>query len=107
MTDLKVDYQVLDASCRTLDKLKVDFDGIEKRRDSTEGYWGHDDVKDAMDEFASNMDHHRKDLAKEIAEVHDKLEATVKAFREADQKLKDELEKNISSDATDAPGGRR
>jgi phage-related tail protein len=101
MTDLKVDYDVLDASTQTLETLKSDFDNIERRRDTTDGYWGHDDVTDAMDEFASNMDHHRKDLSKEISEVHKKLEATVKTFREADQKLKDELEKNISADEPD------
>lgn len=99
MTDLKVDYAVLDASRHTLDRLKADFDGIERRRDTTDGCWGHRDVTDAMHDFASNMDHHRKDLSKEIAEVHDKLEATVKAFRDADQKLQDELEKNTSSDS--------
>lgn len=55
MADLNVDVVVLEATQRSLSTLKSEFDGIEDRRDDTSDIWGHDDVKAAMDEFASTM----------------------------------------------------
>lgn len=99
MTDLKVDFEVLGATERSLDRLKSEFDNIEDRRDDTRDIWGHQEVREAMDEFAGNMDHHREDLSKEIEDVGKKVEATIEAFEEADQKLADELKRNISDKA--------
>jgi uncharacterized protein Yka (UPF0111/DUF47 family) len=91
MTDLKVDGAVLAASERTLASLKSDFDGIEQRRDTTRSIWGHDAVADAMHEFASNMDRHRRRLSEEIATVGEKVSATLEAWDETDSQLADSL----------------
>lgn len=96
MGDLMVDIAVLTASERDLAQLKSEFDGIEDRRDDTAEVWGHDGLRDAMHEFASNMKHHRKELSEKIQANGEKIGATLDAFREADEKLASELEKNTS-----------
>ncbi len=96
MGDLEVDYALLEESGRTLSTLRSDFDDIKGRGSETEDFWGHHEVKDAMDEFTSNMDHHREELSAEIGDVGEKLDATETTWREADQKLVDELDKNTT-----------
>lgn len=104
MADLRVDRAVLSASERTLSSLRSEFDSIEDRRDDTRGIWGHDGLRDAMHEFASNMKHHRRELSDKITETGEKISATLEAFREADEQLASELEKNT---ATEPAGGPR
>ena len=93
MSDLKVDYYRLEDSVSTLSSLKDEFDGIEGRRDDTAGVWGHDKVKGAMDEFASNMDYNRGKLSEEIQTVGEKMQGTLDAFRAADEKLAESFDK--------------
>lgn len=87
MSDLKVDYYALEDSEATLRDLKAEFDDIEGRRDDTAGIWGHDSVRDAMHEFASNMDYNRGKLSEEIKTVGEKMAGTLEAFRTADAEL--------------------
>lgn len=95
--DLEVDYNLLEASRTTLTSLRGDFDHIKSRGKDTEDLWGHHEIRDAMDKFSSNMDHHREELSKEIGDVGEKIEATIQTFRDADQKLADDLAKNTDS----------
>lgn len=92
-SDLKVDYYRLEDSVSTLSSLKDEFDGIEGRRDDTAGVWGHDRVKGAMDEFASNMDYNRGKLSEEIQTVGEKMHGTLDAFRGADEKLAESFDR--------------
>jgi hypothetical protein len=87
VSDLKVDYYTLEDSESTLRDLKAEFDGIEDRRDDTSDIWGHDSVRDAMHEFASNMDYNRRKLSEEIQTVGEKMAGTLEAFRTADAEL--------------------
>lgn len=96
MPDLKVDFEVLRSSQKTLSQLKSDFDNIENRRDDTRNIWGHESIRDAMDEFASNMDHHREDLSKSIDATGKKVESTIHTFEKADENMKEQLEKDSS-----------
>lgn len=86
-SDLKVNYILLEQAEAKLDTLRNEFDNIEKRRDRTEDHWGHDGVKDAMHEFASNMDYNRKKLSEKLSTVKEKVTGTLEAFREADAEL--------------------
>lgn len=106
MTDLRVDYAVLEASTSSLTRLRSEFDAIERRRDATSDLWGHEAVRDAMDEFASNMHHHREALSKEMGTVQEKLQGTISAFREADAKLAAELEENTTHQPPTGGSGR-
>lgn len=85
--DLKVDYYQLEDSERDLGSLKSEFDTIEKRRDRTDDIWGHGGVKDAMGEFAGNMDYNRGKLSEKIQEVKDKVTNTLETFRGVEEKL--------------------
>ena len=93
MSDLKVDYWALEDSVTTLASLTSEFDDIEGRRDDTSGIWGHHSVKDAMHEFASNMDYNRRKLTEEIATVGQKMSSTLEAFRKADEELAKSFDK--------------
>ena len=52
---------LLEMAEKDLGTLKHEFDNLEKRRDETEDLWGHRGVRDAMGEFAGNMDRKRFD----------------------------------------------
>lgn len=95
--DLKVDYYRLEDSKRDLATLKTEFDDIEKRRDRTEDIWGHGGVRDAMDEFAGNMDYNRGKLSEKIQQVHDKVVNTLDTFRG----MEDELAASFDSERSD------
>ncbi|MET0931325.1 MAG: hypothetical protein ABWX74_17525 [Aeromicrobium sp.] len=86
-SDLQVDYMLLEMAEKELDGLKKEFDDIEKRRDESSDFWGSDEVKDAMHEFASNMDYHRKKLSEKLDTVRSKVTTTLETFREADAEL--------------------
>lgn len=96
MGDLRVDDATLESCEGTLQWLKSEFDSLEHRRDDTRGIWGNDQLRDAMHTFASNMKHHRRELAQKIADTGDKIATSREAWTEADEKLQSELEKNTS-----------
>ena len=96
MGDLVVNGQQLEESYGKLTWLKQQFDSIESRYSDTRGIWGTDRLRDAMHEFATNMKHHRKELAQKIEDTGAKIESSREAFEEADAKLKTELEKNTA-----------
>jgi hypothetical protein len=91
--DLKVDYYALERSETDLATLKTEFDTIEKRRDTFEDIWGHSGVKDAMHEFASNMDYNRGKLSEKITQVGDKISNTLETFRGVDAELATSFDK--------------
>jgi hypothetical protein len=57
VADLKVVGEVLSESASALGASRSELDGIERRRDEIRDIWGHDEVRGAMHEFASNMDY--------------------------------------------------
>ncbi len=94
MSDLKVDFQTLEASHATAVALKSEFDGLPHRYDDYQGAWGKDNIRGAMHVFATNWDYHRAKLSDKIQEVGEKIESCVQTFHEADQKLYDSLRKS-------------
>lgn len=102
MPDLSVDIRVLDAASASLELLRSEFDGIESRTDGASDIYGSRGVADAMHEFSHNMRHHRTELSEKMGETKEKVAATLEAFRDADQKLADELEKNLTTTPGDS-----
>lgn len=94
MSDLKVDFETLEASHATAVSLKAEFDGLPHRYDDSEGSWGKDDIRGAMHVFATNWDYHRAKLSDKIQEVGEKIESCIQTFHEADQQLYDSLTKS-------------
>lgn len=90
--DLRVDYYRLEDSEKVLKDLKSDFDGIEGAVSDSLDVWSHDKVRDAMDEFAGNMDYNRKKLSQKIEHCVEKIQTTLQTFRDADQDLADSFD---------------
>src|SRR5699024_2610391 len=78
--NLVVNGVELDESYGKLTWLKSEFDSIESRNSDTRGIWGNDKLRDAMHEFATNMKHHRKELAQKIEDTRKKIESSQEAF---------------------------
>jgi phage-related protein len=95
MGDLVVDDDLLRQSASTLATIKREFDTIEDRRDGTADLWGHPEVKSAMHEFASNMDHHRRKLSEKIQTCGEKVEAVIEAFDQVDGELANSFEEPV------------
>ena len=94
MADLLVDYYALEDSEKVLADLKGEFDHIETNVSDSTSVWSHDLVKDAMGEFAGNMDYNRKKLSQKIQDCGEKITTTLETFRDADQQLADKLDKD-------------
>jgi uncharacterized protein YukE len=97
MGDLQVDYDRLSTSQTKLHALKQEFDNIDHRADMGTDVWSHSAVRSAMQEFGGNMDYNRKKLSERLQACGEKVENTLKTFRETDAKLAAELEKSRQS----------
>ena len=100
MPDLSVDVAVLDATESSITTLRQEFDGIETRTEDAADIYGHRGVADAMHEFSHNMRLHRTELSEKMSGTGEKVSATLETFREADQALADELERNVTTTTT-------
>lgn len=98
MTDLSVDLAVLESARTSMRALTDEFRAIEDRHDADARAYGHDEVRDAMHEFTHNWHHHREQLVEKMDEGAEKITGTIDAFRDADQKLADELERNTTDE---------
>lgn len=94
MSDLKVDFETLEASHATALDLKTEFDDLSHRYDDHSDSWGKDNIRGAMHNFATNWGYHREVLSQKIQEVGEKIESCIETFRKADQQLYDQLTKH-------------
>jgi hypothetical protein len=93
MSDLVVDFTTLEESHSTAMTLKADFDGLPHNYDDYKDAWGKDNIRGAMDNFSNNWDYHRAVLSDKINEVGEKIESCLETFKDADQQLYDQLQK--------------
>lgn len=91
MSDLKVDYQLLDSIERSLTSLHSEFQNIKTQTGAYDGAMGSGDVASAMDGFAGNWDDHRKNLLSSIQTLGTMVSETKRQFQKADNKLKNSL----------------
>ena len=98
-SDLEVDAEILGKLYQDLGEVKETFDGIEDHTDATAGLWCDGSVRDAMDEFSSNMDHNRKELSDKIKEVRDKVKSTVETWGQAEDDLASQFDKGVAAEA--------
>ncbi|KHL10484.1 hypothetical protein CLV56_1860 [Mumia flava] len=92
MADLKVDYYRLEDSERVMSQLKSEFDGIEDDVSDSTSVWSHPKVRDAMGDFAGNMDYNRKKLSQKLQDCGEKVSNTLETFRGADAELAKQLD---------------
>jgi hypothetical protein len=91
LSDLKVDYQLLDSIERSLTSLHSEFSNIQAQTGDYDGAMGSGDVASAMDGFAGNWNDHRKDLLSSIQSLGQMVSETKQQFQQTDNKLKGSL----------------
>ena len=91
MSDLVIDYQLLQDCSASLTAIHQEFDGVGGHEKDLTGIWGSSDIAHAMDDFAGNWDYHRKKILGSIESLGTMVDTTVKAFQDADKQLKDAL----------------
>jgi hypothetical protein len=90
--DLKVDYELLEGSGRTLSQMQSQLENLSDWSHSTEGCWGSGEIASAMsDHFAGNWNSHRKRMIEAMKSLSELCEKSVKEFRELDSKQAHEL----------------
>jgi hypothetical protein len=87
MADLKVDYQLLDSSERTLSNLTSEFQNIKAQESGYDGAMGSGDIASAMDSFAGNWDYHRGKLVGSMQALGKMIGESKKQFTQTDTKL--------------------
>jgi hypothetical protein len=92
VSDLKVDFETLEASHSTAETLKSEFDDLPHRVGDVA--WGADTIDGAMHVFGTNWSYHREVLSGKIQEVGEKIESCIETFHDADQKLYEALTKS-------------
>jgi uncharacterized protein YukE len=91
--DLKVDYQLLDSTERTLSSLTSEFQNIKAQEGSYDGAMGSGDIASAMDAFAGNWDSHRAKLVGSMQALGKMISESRKQFTHTDTKLASDLTK--------------
>jgi hypothetical protein len=93
MSDLKVDYGILQETEKTLTSLHTEFSNIKTQERVYDSEWGSGDVEGAMHSFTNNWDDHRKKLLSAIESVGKLVSESVETFQKADGKLATSLTK--------------
>lgn len=93
MSDLKVDYQLLDSIESSLSSLLSGFQNIKAQTGGYDGAMGSSAIVSAMDGFAGNWDDHRKNLVSSIQALGTMVGETKEHFQGTDNKLSKSLTK--------------
>lgn len=91
MSDLKVDYSLLESIERRLTSLHGEFQNIQAQTSGYDGALGSGAVASAMDGFAGNWNDHRQDLLNSIETLGKMVSETIQQFQQTDNKLKSSL----------------
>jgi hypothetical protein len=87
MPDLKVDYQLLESTERTLSSLVSEFQNMQAQETAYRGAMGSGPMAAAMDGFAANWNDNKKSLVNSMQVLGKMVSATVAQFKQTDTKL--------------------
>jgi 2C-methyl-D-erythritol 2,4-cyclodiphosphate synthase len=87
VSDLKVDYQLLDSTERNLSSLVSEFQNMQAQEDAYSGAMGSGDIASAMNGFATNWKDHKKSLISSMQTLGKMVSETKQQFQKADTKL--------------------
>ncbi|GAA1250452.1 hypothetical protein [Oryzihumus leptocrescens] len=96
MSDLVVDYDLLESSKSDLASIKQVFDSLESAVSDASHCWGDDNVSSAMHTFATNWGYHRAKLSDLIQSGCEKIEKTLTSFKDADRHNAQALTHSVS-----------
>lgn len=87
MSDLKVDYELLSSTEKTLASLVGDFQNLESSTGDYDSALGSPDVQSAMGNFAGNWDYHRKQIVTSMQTLGKMVAAAKTHFQNRDASL--------------------
>ena len=87
MSDLIVDFALLDTSAKQLGVLEREFKGLGEWKDDITSVVGAPELKAAMVDFIDNWDENRKRLLEDLGSVGNMVEGTRDAFKGLDDEL--------------------
>jgi hypothetical protein len=88
---LRVDYNLLEASHKTLTSLASEFGNLQATTSGYDGAMGSGAIAGAMGSFAGNWSYHRDQLVANMQKLDDMITESVKQFMDTDKKLAQEL----------------
>jgi DNA repair exonuclease SbcCD ATPase subunit len=95
MTDVLVEYGVLNELNGSLKQIIVELENAEDRADTLEDDigdpYGHDDLREAAEEFEDGWNDRRKALKEDLMKIQERVEGTGKAWAEWDTEASAEL----------------
>ena len=89
---LKVDLDLLSDTAADLRRLVSEFNRGSRFGADAAGAVGHDEVADALDEFATNWRRHREKLTKNLEAVAEMAADSAKTYKQTDDELARSLE---------------
>jgi hypothetical protein len=87
MPDLKVDYQLLESTERTLSSLVSEFQNMQAQETAYDGAMGSGPIAAAMNGFATNWNDNKKGLINSMQTLGKMVSETVLQFKNTDSKL--------------------
>jgi hypothetical protein len=87
MPDLKVDYQLLESTERTLSSLVSEFQNMQAQESAYSGAMGSGPIAAAMDGFAANWNNNKKSLVNSMQGLGKMVSETLQQFKQTDTKL--------------------
>jgi len=87
MPDLKVDYQLLESTERTLSSLISEFQNMQAQESAYSGAMGSGPIAAAMNGFADNWSDNKKSLVNSMQALGKMVSATLQQFKQTDTKL--------------------
>ena len=90
MSDLCVDYARLQVIEHDLGIVKREFESCEEHQERLRGIYGSGTVADAMEDFTTNWDRHRKEVLESVKSVGEMASNVHQSFLKTDKKLEQE-----------------
>lgn len=87
MPDLKVDYQLLESTERTLSSLVSEFQNMQAQESAYDWALGSGPIAGAMNGFACNWNDNKKSLLNSMQTLGKMVSETVQQFKSTDTKL--------------------
>jgi hypothetical protein len=91
MSDLKVDYSLLETSHKTLTSLASEFGNLEASTSGYDAAMGSGAIAGAMGSFAGNWSYHRDQLVGDMDKLDKMITESVKQFMDTDKQAAQEL----------------
>ncbi|WP_189151168.1 hypothetical protein [Streptomyces lacrimifluminis] len=87
MSDLIVDFDLLNTSAKQLNTIQREFKNLGEWKDEIKSVVGASELKEAMTEFIDNWDDNRKRLLESLESVGKMVEGTRDTFKNLDDEL--------------------